>query len=40
MPAEIDKTCGHLLPHALDRTRRALDSFIAAGSDELAEVEQ
>jgi hypothetical protein len=26
---QIDKTYGHLLPDALDRTRQALDSFTA-----------
>jgi len=25
---QIDKTYGHLLPDALDRTRRALDAFV------------
>jgi integrase len=29
---QIDKTYGHLLPDALDRTRQALDSFAAASS--------
>jgi hypothetical protein len=27
---QIDKTCRHLLPDALDRTRVALDAFTAA----------
>ncbi len=27
---QIDKTYGHLLPDALDRTRQALDSFVAS----------
>jgi hypothetical protein len=26
---QIDKTYGHLLPDALDRTRHALDAFVA-----------
>jgi hypothetical protein len=26
---QIDKTYGHLLPDALERTRQALDSFVA-----------
>jgi hypothetical protein len=26
---EIDRTYGHLLPDALDRTRAALDAFVA-----------
>ena len=30
---QIDKTYGHLLPDALDRTRQALDSFVATGQD-------
>jgi hypothetical protein len=25
---QIGKTCGHLLPDALDRTRTALDAFL------------
>jgi hypothetical protein len=29
---QIDKTYGHLLPDALDRTRQALDVFIASPS--------
>jgi hypothetical protein len=29
---QIDKTYGHLLPDALDRTRQALDVFTAARS--------
>jgi integrase len=32
---QIDQTDGHLLPDALDRTRQALDSFLA--SDEQGE---
>ena len=28
---QIDRTYGHLLPDALDRTRQALDSFVTAG---------
>jgi hypothetical protein len=27
---QIDRTYGHLLPDAIDRTRAALDSFLAA----------
>lgn len=30
---QIDKTYGHLLPDALDRTRRALDSFLTASTE-------
>jgi integrase len=26
---QIDKTYGHLLPDALDRTRRSLDAFVS-----------
>jgi hypothetical protein len=26
---QIDKTYGHLLPDALERTRQALDSFVS-----------
>jgi hypothetical protein len=26
---QIDKTYGHLLPDALDRTRQAIDSFVS-----------
>jgi hypothetical protein len=28
----LDRTYGHLLPDALDRTRTALDTFIAAST--------
>jgi integrase len=31
-PARLDRTYGHLLPDALDRTRTALDTFIAAST--------
>jgi hypothetical protein len=34
---QIDKTYGHLLPDALDRTRQALDAF-SAKSAELVEL--
>jgi integrase len=35
---QIDRTYGHLLPDALDRTRSALDSFVsAAPANQLAE---
>ena len=37
---QIDRTHGHLLPDALDRTRQVLDSFVEAGSERLAEVER
>lgn len=30
---QIDKTYGHLLPDALDRTRLALDTFTAAAAE-------
>jgi hypothetical protein len=33
---QIDKTYGHLLPDALDRTRQALDTFV--GERAVAEV--
>jgi len=34
---QIDKTYGHLLPDALDRTRAALDAFTAAAEAQVAE---
>jgi hypothetical protein len=34
---QIDKTYGHLLPDALDRTRQALDSFVARADEAVAE---
>jgi integrase len=30
---QIDKTYGHLLPDALERTRTSLDAFLAAAED-------
>jgi hypothetical protein len=30
---QIDKTYGHLLPHALDRTRQALDVFLSTDQE-------
>lgn len=30
---QIDRTYGHLLPDALDRTRMALDSFLVAAGE-------
>ena len=30
---QFDRTYGHLLPDALERTRQALDSFIIAAPD-------
>jgi hypothetical protein len=35
---QIDKTYGHLLTDALDRTRTALDAFTAAGEADAASV--
>jgi hypothetical protein len=35
---QIDKTYGHLLPDALDRTRTALDAFAAVGEADAATV--
>jgi integrase len=32
--SQIDATYGHLLPAALDRTRAALDAFVARGEQE------
>ena len=34
---QIDKTYGHLLPDALDRTRQALDSFVSDDAAKAAE---
>jgi hypothetical protein len=30
---QIDKTYGHLLPDALDRTRQALDAFLSTDEE-------
>jgi integrase len=35
---QIDKTYGHLLPDALDRTRQALDAFMVATEVDAASV--
>jgi hypothetical protein len=35
---QIDKTYGHLLPDALDRTRAALDAFTTATEADAASV--
>lgn len=35
---QIDKTYGHLLPDALDRTRQALDTFVAETAEAEAQV--
>jgi hypothetical protein len=35
---QIDKTYGHLLPDAFDRTRQALDLFLAGSENLSAEV--
>ena len=37
---QIDRTYGHLLPDALERTRSALDSFLAAATSYEAAVER
>jgi integrase len=37
---QIDKTYGHLLPDALDRTRVALDTFLSATAVPLEESER
>lgn len=36
-PAMLDKTYGHMLPDALDRTRSALDAFVRGLSGDEAE---
>lgn len=33
---QIDKTYGHLLPDALERTRSALDAFLTTAGSEVA----
>jgi integrase len=35
---QIDKTYGHLLPDALDRTRRALDAFTSTATEASASI--
>lgn len=37
---QIDRTYGHLLPDALDRTRIALDSFVDQFADRVSDAER
>jgi hypothetical protein len=37
---QIDRTHGHLLPDALDRTRIALDSFVDQFADRVSDAER